>query len=135
MNKYVQSGFTLLELMITIAIIGILAAIAIPSYMSYVEKARFSEIVTAASQLKPAVAICAQMNGSLATCQNGLHGIPNAITNTGNVASLTVNGNGVITGTSQNLATNYNYVLTPTLEDNGTITWIDTGTCKAPGVC
>ena len=135
MDKHVQAGFTLLELMITVAIVGILAAIAIPSYMSYVQKARFSEIVTAASQLKPAVASCAQINGSLADCQNGRNGIPDAITNTGNVASLTVTGDGVITGTSRNLANNYTYVLIPTLESNGTITWQDAGTCKVPGVC
>ncbi|MHA7841612.1 MAG: pilin [Gammaproteobacteria bacterium] len=137
MNKHqhAQSGFTLLELMITIAIIGILAAIAVPSYMSYVQKARFSEIVTAATQLKPAIATCAQLNGSLANCQNGINGIPAAITNTGNIASLKVTDDGVITGVSRNLATNYTYILTPTLQTNGTITWVDTGTCKVPGIC
>ena len=47
-----QKGFTLIELMITIAIVGILAAIAIPSYLSYTEKARFSEVVQAAEKLR-----------------------------------------------------------------------------------
>lgn len=135
MGQSSQSGFTLLELMITIAIIGILAAVAVPSYMSYVQKARFSEIVVAANQLKPAITICAQMNGSLALCENNQQGIPGAINDTGNVASLTVTGNGVITGTSRNLSPNYSYILTPTLESNGTVTWTVSGSCKAAGIC
>lgn len=130
-----EFGFTLLELMITIAIIGILAAIAIPSYLSYIQKARFSEIVTAATQLKAAVATCAQLNGNLDQCQNGSYGIPEPIVDTGNVANLTVTENGVITGTSQHLATNYTYILTPVLEKNGTLTWLESGSCKEPGIC
>ena len=60
MTKTNQKGFTLIELMIVIAIIGILAAIAIPAYSTYVKKAKFSEVVNAVSAVKTAVDLCAQ---------------------------------------------------------------------------
>jgi type IV pilus assembly protein PilA len=60
----VQQGFTLIELMIVVAIIGILAAIAIPAYQTYTAKAKFSEVVLATAGVKSAVDVCAQTLGS-----------------------------------------------------------------------
>jgi len=62
----VQRGFTLIELMIVVAIIGILAAIAIPQYQDYVSRARWTEVTTAAGPLKQAIAECLQNNNSVA---------------------------------------------------------------------
>jgi type IV pilus assembly protein PilA len=64
----VQKGFTLIELMIVIAIIGILAAVAVPQYSQYTKRAKFSEVKLAVSPIKSAVELCFQRNAGAADC-------------------------------------------------------------------
>jgi len=76
-KKQAQAGFTLIELMIVVAIIGILAAVAIPAYSDYTAKAKLANAISAGDSLKTAVALCAQEAGGVLTeCDAGTNGIP-----------------------------------------------------------
>jgi prepilin-type N-terminal cleavage/methylation domain-containing protein len=103
-----MKGFSLIELMIVVAIIGILAAIAIPSYQNYTHRAKFTEVIQATLPFKLAVEVCAREANDLTNCANGENGIPPAIDNADTiksyVKSITVD-NGVITADSQHVGT------------------------------
>lgn len=129
MNK-MQKGFTLIELMIVVAIIGILAAVAIPAYQNYTLKAKFTEVTLGTAAAKTAVELCAQDQNALTDCDAGSNGVPSDQGASGYIASVAT-ANGVITATAASTGglSGETYVMTPTLS-NGKVTWAITGTCK-----
>ena len=150
--KKAQQGFTLIELMIVVAIIGILAAIAIPAYQTYTAKAKFSEVVLATAGVKAAVDICAQTLGgpsvdpiALGTCDTDA-GVAAAVlqangTGKGQYVGSVAYSNGTITAIAANaggFAGTETYILNGSYAD-GAVKWVKdetaAATCVAAGYC
>lgn len=125
-----QKGFTLIELMIVVAIVGILAAIAIPAYQDYTIRARVTEGLSMASSAKLAVSETTLANNALPATQAATGYVSPAATN--NVTSIAIAANGVITITYTAAAGGGTIIMTPTLQTNGDLTWVCTGGTLRP---
>jgi len=130
-----RSGFTLIELMIVIAIIGILAAVAVPQYGSYIKRSKFVDIATRANTVKLSVEVCIQHLNTPDDCDGGENGVTDDFTGSGTIESIETVG-GKITATGSSVVDNRTYVLNPTYTPaTNSLLWQVQGTCVAAGYC
>lgn len=125
--RKIQQGFTLIELMIVVAIIGILAAIALPAYQDYTVRAQVSEVMMAASSAKNNIAEAAQTQG-------GLPAAYSISTQTSKFVASVAYAGGIITATSKSLSGGVAGTITLTgtyLATTGQVNWACAGTIPA----
>ncbi len=134
LGRRVQKGFTLIELMIVVAIIGILAAIAIPQYQDYTVKSKLSKVAACAEPIKLAVALYAQQNGSFPTAADdwtglGLKAAPTATSVCSGYSVTAATGAVVITmtGIKATVIDGFTLTLTPTVNSTA-VNWAPTTT-------
>ena len=133
MKRRAQAGFTLIELMIVVAIIGILAAVALPAYQDYTTRAKISEVIVMASPAKLAVAETTSSMGELASVSatNTGYSFPGATKYVSLIAITATTG--VVTATSTVPNASGDIVLTPSEVGNktGQLTWRCTSAIQA----
>jgi type IV pilus assembly protein PilA len=136
MRTKIQKGFTLIELMIVVAIMGILAAIALPAYQDYTVRSKVSELLLQASAYKMQIAERANIDTTLASAGAGLTVVPS-----GKITSGSVTDSGMITvaGDATTLGTIVTVILTPALSGDRIVWTCSAGTTASmrylPGEC
>lgn len=134
-------GFTLVEIMLALVVIGIIAAIALPIYTNYSARSRFTAVISAMDSYKKAVELCFNLTGSLVGCDAGSNGVPDEVYPAEpHVSRVTVMAGGNVWGFAKtgNGLSGESYVLHPNLNSAGSITWIvdkAQSTCVESNLC
>ena len=130
------AGFSLLELLVVVALIGILASYAVPTYQQYLQKTRFIEVIHAVRSVRLAQSLCLlQHAGTLQACDSHQElGIADhqATANTTNVSVQ--NATAIITGEASGAAGGHTYILEPSITD-GQLSYTVSGSCIGAGFC
>ena len=101
MKRQLQQGFTLIELMIVVAIIGILAAVALPAYQDYTKRAKMSEVILASSQCRTSITEVFQTNNAASLPTAGNWGCESSTPSSKYVAKVATDDNGGVIVTTQ----------------------------------
>ena len=138
-----QTGFTLIELMIVVAIVAILAAIALPAYKTYTDRAKFSEVIAAVGPAKTAFEVCVQ--GSSAPGNNNSNCLKSAqnvaasggkVGYVGSVSAAVLNVSGArITATASSSLKSTTYIIDGKVAADKRVTWTVSGSCATNGLC
>ena len=127
MKRSMQKGFTLIELMIVVAIIGILAAVALPAYQDYTVRAKVSEVILAASSAKTSVAESAQTNSAMPASLTVDAQASKYVKSVAYTQTDASNGVITVTGQGEPKIADLTVDMQGELKDNGQVVW----TCKA----